>query len=99
MSLHEPVIRVPLVDDQTLEILARRRSVATPRRRGWVVRRMLLLADVFGLTVAFLVAQAIEVITWGLEWRSPFLPPASRDVQVALGIVDPPGSDQWIRLA
>jgi exopolysaccharide biosynthesis polyprenyl glycosylphosphotransferase len=60
MTLHEPLIaRVPLVDDRTLEILARRRSVNTPRRRGWVVRRMLLLADVFGLTIAFLVAQAL----------------------------------------
>ena len=59
MTLHEPLIRVPLVDDRTLEILARRRSVESPRRRGWVVRRMLLLADLVGLSFAFVVAEAI----------------------------------------
>jgi exopolysaccharide biosynthesis polyprenyl glycosylphosphotransferase len=58
MTLHEPILaRVPLIDDRTREILDRRRSVATPRRRGWLVRRLLLLADVFGLAVAFLAAE------------------------------------------
>jgi exopolysaccharide biosynthesis polyprenyl glycosylphosphotransferase len=37
---------------------ARSRS-RTRRRRGWLVRRVLLLADVVGLTIAFLVADAI----------------------------------------
>ena len=59
MTVHEPVLaRVPLVDERTREILARRRSATAPRRRGWLVRRMLLLADVLGLALAFLVAQS-----------------------------------------
>jgi exopolysaccharide biosynthesis polyprenyl glycosylphosphotransferase len=44
------------VDPRTLEILARRRRSATIRRRGWLVRRMLVLADVIGLSAAFLAA-------------------------------------------
>jgi exopolysaccharide biosynthesis polyprenyl glycosylphosphotransferase len=59
VTVHEPVLaRVPLVDERTREILARRRSATAPRRRGWLVRRMLLLADVLGLALAFLVAQS-----------------------------------------
>jgi exopolysaccharide biosynthesis polyprenyl glycosylphosphotransferase len=45
------------VDERTLEILERRRNHRTIRRRGWLVRRMLLLADVTGLVAAFLVAE------------------------------------------
>jgi len=60
MTLHEPIVgHVPLLDDRTREILQRRRSVGAPRRRGWLVRRMLLLADVFGLAIAFVVAQSL----------------------------------------
>jgi exopolysaccharide biosynthesis polyprenyl glycosylphosphotransferase len=47
------------VDDRTLEILERRRSAAGLKRRGWIVRRALLFADVFGLSLAFLVATAV----------------------------------------
>ncbi|OAI55276.1 hypothetical protein AYO48_04035 [Gaiella sp. SCGC AG-212-M14] len=46
-----------VVDDRTLEILDHRRRTAVIKRRGWLVRRMLLLADVVGLTVAFLLAE------------------------------------------
>jgi exopolysaccharide biosynthesis polyprenyl glycosylphosphotransferase len=46
-----------IVDERTLEIVERRRKTATVRRRGWLVRRALLGADVFGLFTAFLVAQ------------------------------------------
>jgi len=54
MTVHEPLVgRLPLVDE--------RRPVSRPRRRGWLVRRMLLLADVFGLAVAFVVAQSLVV--------------------------------------
>jgi exopolysaccharide biosynthesis polyprenyl glycosylphosphotransferase len=45
------------VDDRTLDILDRRRRTATVHRRGWLVRRMLLLADVVGLLTAFLFAE------------------------------------------
>jgi exopolysaccharide biosynthesis polyprenyl glycosylphosphotransferase len=47
------------VDARTLEIVDRRRRTAIVKRRGWLVRRMLLLADVVGLTLAFLLAQLL----------------------------------------
>ncbi len=46
-----------VLDERTLDIVARRRKAAA-RRRGWLVRRMLILADVVGLLLAFAVAQA-----------------------------------------
>ncbi len=45
------------VDDRTLDILDRRRRTAVVKRRGWLVRRMLLLADVIGLLAAFVFAE------------------------------------------
>ena len=45
------------VDERTLQILDRRRRTAIVKRRGWLVRRMLLAADVLGLLSALLVAQ------------------------------------------
>jgi exopolysaccharide biosynthesis polyprenyl glycosylphosphotransferase len=47
------------LDSRTRSIIEHRRRLATPRRRGWLVRRMLLLADVAGLVLAFLLADAI----------------------------------------
>jgi exopolysaccharide biosynthesis polyprenyl glycosylphosphotransferase len=46
-----------VADERTVEILERRKEVT--HRRGWVVRRMLLLADVTGLTAAFLLAEVV----------------------------------------
>jgi exopolysaccharide biosynthesis polyprenyl glycosylphosphotransferase len=46
-------------DPRTLEVLRHRHAARTPRRRGWLVRRMLVLADVLSLAVAFL---AIELL-------------------------------------
>ena len=46
-----------LVDERTREILALRRSGTKSRRRGWLVRRMLVGADLIGLVVAFIVSQ------------------------------------------
>ena len=40
------------VDERTLQILDRRRRTAVVKRRGWLVRRMLLAADVVGLVSA-----------------------------------------------
>jgi exopolysaccharide biosynthesis polyprenyl glycosylphosphotransferase len=50
---------IALIDERTLEILERRRKTATIRRRGWLIRRMLLLADVVGLVLAFVVAELL----------------------------------------
>ena len=48
-----------VVNDRTLEILEHRRKTATVKRRGWLVRRMLLLADLTGLLLAFVAAQLV----------------------------------------
>jgi exopolysaccharide biosynthesis polyprenyl glycosylphosphotransferase len=48
-----------VVDDRTLDILDRRRRTAVIQRRGWLVRRMLAMADVLGLVLAFVVAEWI----------------------------------------
>jgi exopolysaccharide biosynthesis polyprenyl glycosylphosphotransferase len=47
------------VDERTLEILDRRRKTAKIKGRGWLVRRMLLIADILGLMTAFAIAQAV----------------------------------------
>jgi exopolysaccharide biosynthesis polyprenyl glycosylphosphotransferase len=46
------------LDERTLELLARRRMTGAIRRRGWLVRRALLVADVVGLTLAFVLAES-----------------------------------------
>jgi exopolysaccharide biosynthesis polyprenyl glycosylphosphotransferase len=47
------------VDKRTLSILERQRDKRHSMRRGWLMRRMLLLADVLGLSLAFLAALAL----------------------------------------
>jgi exopolysaccharide biosynthesis polyprenyl glycosylphosphotransferase len=48
------------VDERTLKILDRRRNAAVIRRRGWLVRRALLVADMLGLAMAFLLAETFH---------------------------------------
>ena len=45
-----------VADEGTGEVIERRRTADT-HRRGWLVRRMLLLADVLGLSTAFFLAE------------------------------------------
>lgn len=47
-----------VITERTRELLRQRRC-GVVRRRGWLVRRALLAADIVGLTVAFLAAQWI----------------------------------------
>ena len=47
------------VDSRTLEIVEHRRATENARGRGWLVARMLVVADVLGLTIAFLLAQLL----------------------------------------
>lgn len=47
------------LDAQTREILARRRTKAGIRRRGWVIRRALVAADLGGLALAFVAAELV----------------------------------------
>jgi exopolysaccharide biosynthesis polyprenyl glycosylphosphotransferase len=51
-----------IVNERTIEILDHRRRTAVVRRRGWLVRRMLLLADVLGLAGAFLLAEVVTAV-------------------------------------
>jgi exopolysaccharide biosynthesis polyprenyl glycosylphosphotransferase len=48
-----------VLDKRTLHILERRRSSGVRLRRGWLVRRMLVVADLVGLTLAFLAATFV----------------------------------------
>jgi FlaA1/EpsC-like NDP-sugar epimerase len=57
LALHDELIG--RVDPKTLAILERRRKTAVIRRRGWLIRRLLLLADVIGLTAAFAIVEAL----------------------------------------
>ena len=50
----QDVGRPGLADARTLlEILEQRRASGVRMRRGWLVRRMLVIADLVGLTAAF----------------------------------------------
>jgi exopolysaccharide biosynthesis polyprenyl glycosylphosphotransferase len=56
----QPLADYPVsVDQRTLHILERRRTASTPMRRGWLVRRALAVADLAGLTIAFVSASVI----------------------------------------
>src|SRR4051812_27562792 len=49
----EPPEHQDLVNGRTRQILEQRRSTTVPRRRGWLIRRLLLLGDIAGLVLAF----------------------------------------------
>ena len=51
---------VAAADPGIAHLLARRRSVRRPMRRGWLLRRLLLAADSVGLVLAFGVASALS---------------------------------------
>jgi exopolysaccharide biosynthesis polyprenyl glycosylphosphotransferase len=44
------------VDERTREVIERKRS-STFKRRGWLIRRLLALADIVGLTSAFVLSE------------------------------------------
>jgi exopolysaccharide biosynthesis polyprenyl glycosylphosphotransferase len=48
------------VDDRTLELLEHRRRTRRPKDRGWLVRRLLLVADLLGLSLAFLLSVGVS---------------------------------------
>src|SRR6476659_9891927 len=54
--------RIP-IDQRTFEILEHRRRTARVRRRGWIVRRALAIGAVVGLSLAFLIVEALYVST------------------------------------
>jgi exopolysaccharide biosynthesis polyprenyl glycosylphosphotransferase len=56
----EVAATMDVLDTRTIEILKLRRAFRTAtHRRGWLVRRMLVLADVIGLAAAFVIAQRL----------------------------------------
>ncbi len=50
---------LPVVGERTLEILRARRSRKGKRTRSWLVLRTLVIADVLGLVVAFVLAELV----------------------------------------
>jgi exopolysaccharide biosynthesis polyprenyl glycosylphosphotransferase len=56
---HDQAGMLELADARTLEIVERRKSRPFASRRGWLVRRMLLVADLTGLLTAFFAAQLL----------------------------------------
>jgi exopolysaccharide biosynthesis polyprenyl glycosylphosphotransferase len=61
------------VDERTLEIVERRRRTAVIRGRGWLVRRMLLAADLLGLAAAFLAAELTLGSAQGIAVETEYL--------------------------
>lgn len=55
LALHDELRAA--VDARTLEIVERRRRTAVVKTRGWLVRRVLLAADLVGLIVGFVLAE------------------------------------------
>ena len=47
------------LDERTRAVVEQRHRLGSPRRRGWLVRRTLLVADLVGLILAFVVADAL----------------------------------------
>jgi exopolysaccharide biosynthesis polyprenyl glycosylphosphotransferase len=47
------------LDERTQAILERRRTLGRVQRRGWLVRRALLAADIAGLSIAFGIAEQV----------------------------------------
>ena len=77
------------LDARTLDLLRRRRTFEI-RRRGWLVRRALLFADVVGLTAAFMAAG---VLTYDASARVDQFGPATESL---LFLATLPG---WVVLA
>ena len=48
-----------IVDERTIDIVERRRRTAIVRRRGWLVKRALVAADIIGLVCALFAARAL----------------------------------------
>jgi exopolysaccharide biosynthesis polyprenyl glycosylphosphotransferase len=69
VSLHDDLTAA--LNERTLQILDRRRQTAVIRRRGWLIRRMLVLADLIGLSLAFLVAELLAQTSVGAGHVDP----------------------------
>jgi exopolysaccharide biosynthesis polyprenyl glycosylphosphotransferase len=81
------------VDGRTLDIAERRRA-SLVKRRGWLVRRVLLAADLTALTVAFLITQAFFGFGVEPEWWMQDRHPV--EMELAIFFATLPG---WIVVA
>ena len=77
------------VSERTLEIIRYRRGHRSARRRGWLVRRALVLADALGLVLAFLFA---ELLFGGKGAQGPF----NTSIETLLFLATLPG---WLIVA
>jgi exopolysaccharide biosynthesis polyprenyl glycosylphosphotransferase len=59
-----------VVDERTLELVARRRLKKRPKGRSWLVRRLLLIADLLGLTLAFLTSAVLSGTIGSAGWMT-----------------------------
>jgi exopolysaccharide biosynthesis polyprenyl glycosylphosphotransferase len=57
------------IDDRTWELLEYRRRTKKLKDRGWLVRRLLLVADLLGLSLAFLLSVSISMSFETSAWR------------------------------
>ena len=76
------------LDARTLQLLQERRAGNLTLNRGWLVRRALLLADVVGLALAFLIATVL--------WRPEAADTVSAFAELAFFLALLPG---WVFLA
>jgi exopolysaccharide biosynthesis polyprenyl glycosylphosphotransferase len=65
-SLEERLLKA--VDERTWHLVDRRRRAKTPIDRGWLVRRLLLVADVLGLSLAFLLSVGVSMTFGSDAW-------------------------------
>lgn len=56
------------MDERTLELLERRRTKRRPKGRSWLVRRLLLVADLLGLTLAFMISASFSGKSGSADW-------------------------------
>jgi exopolysaccharide biosynthesis polyprenyl glycosylphosphotransferase len=57
-----------IVDGRTRDLLERRRRKKRPKGRSWLVRRLLLVADLLGLSLAFLLSAAFSSASGSIGW-------------------------------
>jgi len=59
------------VNGRTVQLLDRRARTRLPYRRGWLLRRLLVLADVVGLTLGFVGAELLFLPDRGVDALNP----------------------------
>jgi len=79
-------VLVDLVDDHTRALISDRR-IGKTRRRGWIVRRALVAADIIGLLLAFSLSEIVAGVPIGSDKVYPWLELAGFLATIPLWIV------------